>query len=294
MKRRRSGGCANRCAGPSLCARVFQEISAKHILVMEYIHAVFLSDYIRVALEDPEKLHQWRTENRVDPRKLGERLYITHTRQVFEDNLFHCDLHPGNIALLRNSRLALIDFGSVASIEASQLSKYYMIFRATSDRDYVKVADIFLLLTTTVPNVDMETVRREVVKTMQAWESASRIPTLPFHRKSLTNAMLDILSVFRDFHIPIVWELLQVNRAELTMDASLAFLIPEVNYFKLIRKYQEGARRRQYAQWFAREAMQRRLEGLATVSDLPATLSETAQFDSEWVRIRAMRWEGEP
>jgi hypothetical protein len=56
-----------------------------------------------------------------------------------------------------------------------------------------------------------------------------RIPTLPFHEKSVSTAMLDTLALFRRYHLPIVWELLQVNRAELTTDASLALLMPDVD-----------------------------------------------------------------
>jgi ubiquinone biosynthesis protein len=45
-------------------------------------------------------------------------------RQLFEENLYHGDLHPGNIVLLRDSRVALIDFGFTSFTEREYLDRF--------------------------------------------------------------------------------------------------------------------------------------------------------------------------
>ena len=48
--------------------------------------------------------------------------------------------------LLRNSRVALIDFGTVGSMEKEYHQKFELLVRAMAGQDYAKSADILLLL----------------------------------------------------------------------------------------------------------------------------------------------------
>ncbi len=111
--------------------RVFHRYCTRRVLVMEFVEGVFMSEYIHVAQKDPERLRAWSLENNVSPKRVGKKLYLSHLQQVFEDNLYHCDLHPGNIVLLRDDRFALIDFGAIASFEKSFLEKYMLMFRGS-------------------------------------------------------------------------------------------------------------------------------------------------------------------
>src|SRR3546814_179238 len=104
--------------------RVFQDISTSRILVTEFIDGVLVSDYIRVSQQDPERIRRWCLANNVDPKKVGKRLFQSAMRQIFEDNLFHADIHPGNIMLLRDSRLVQIDFGTIGYCERNFLANY--------------------------------------------------------------------------------------------------------------------------------------------------------------------------
>ena len=86
---------------------------------MELVEGPLMSDYLRVERSDPARLATWRRGEQHQPGKLGSRLMRSFWRQIFEDNLFHSDLHPGNIVLLRNSRFALIDLGTIGQLDAN-------------------------------------------------------------------------------------------------------------------------------------------------------------------------------
>jgi ubiquinone biosynthesis protein len=273
--------------------RVLDEFTTRRVLVMEFIDGVFMSDFIRSTLADPASVAAWCEENNIDPEVVGWRLYQTHTRQVYEDNLFHSDLHPGNIVLLRDSRIGLIDFGSVGSIEASKLRKYYMIFAAVGRKDFNKVADLFLLLTSGLPPIDVDEVKGAIVRVMRAWEASTSVIGLPFHEKSLSHAMNEIAQVFRQYRIPIAWELMRVNRAELTLDLSLQYLMPDADYHALIARYEEKAKRRALRRTFAHDDLPDRVLELAAVADVAGYLRDNAALDAEWVRRRAMTFENE-
>jgi len=104
--------------------KVFRRVSGRQIIVMELVDGVLMSDYSRVSASDPARAERWCNENNVVPRKVGSRLMRSFYRQMFEDNVFHGDLHPGNIVLLRDSRFALIDLGSIGMLEKKFLEYY--------------------------------------------------------------------------------------------------------------------------------------------------------------------------
>lgn len=270
--------------------RVYFELTTRRVLVMEFIYGVQMSEFIEASEHDRPRLERWLAANRIDPKRVGYFLYDTHTRQVFEDNLFHGDLHPGNIVLLRGSRLALIDFGSVGSIDATRLRKYYMLFQAIADEAFDKAADLTLLLSPNPPRAGsvVDAVKLELVRELKIWRERSRIRSLPYHDKSLTTLMAAMAVVLQRHRIAATWEFMRVNRAEVTMDSSLAYLLPEIDYFKMIRAYERQARQREVERALACDGgNELGLRALQAIEALD-TAGERAYFEAEWVRQRAM------
>ncbi len=268
--------------------KVFWKLTSKRVLVMEFISGVLMSEFIEAYERDRPRLMEWLAENDIEPRRVGYYLYDTHTRQVFEDNLFHGDLHPGNIVLLRGSRIALIDFGSVGSIDTNRLKKYYMLFQAIAGGAFEKAADMLLLLSPEPPGAGREATKSELIRQLKIWQERSRIKSLPYHEKSLTTLMAGMALALQRHRIPATWEFMRVNRAEVTMDSSLAYLFPEIDYFKMIRSYERQARRRELDRAFSSENMRHWATRVLQAGETLDYASERAYFEAEWVRERAI------
>lgn len=271
---------------------IFMRFCTRRVLIMEFISGVPMADYIHVAKTEPERLKDWLKENNIKPKRVGKQLYFTHVRQVFEDNQFHCDLHPGNIMLLRDSRIALIDFGATGTFEQALRDRYRQIFNAVAAGEYGKVADLFLLISPPLPtSIDVEVVRAEVIRVLRLWEARAAIKTLPYHEKSLTTAMGDIAKVFVKHQIPSTWDFMRLNRAELTLDASLMFLLPDINYPKLAMRYDREASRRALRAALRKQAVTRRLSQLQASAQLPMMMAENFAMEAELMRKRARNFQ---
>ena len=72
---------------------VYQKYCKRRVLVMEFIDGVLMADYIKELLSDRARVKRWDDENDVDRKEVGEKLYVSLLRQIFEDNLYHGDLH---------------------------------------------------------------------------------------------------------------------------------------------------------------------------------------------------------
>lgn len=246
--------------------KLFDRYSTQTVLVMEYIHGALMSDFIAVRDRDPIRLQAWLSENNINPKKLGGRLLFTFLRQMMEDNLFHADLHPGNIILLRNSRFALIDLGSVGTMQKQFLQRYLMSFRAMATRDYEKAADLTFLLSPHLPVVDLSEVKEKMVRAYRAWEARAYLKDLPYHEKSLANAAGATGRILFDYRIVLSWSFMKISRTWATLDASLNYLMPEANYVKLFRRYFVGAERRALSRTLNVSAIKDRVSNVMTAA----------------------------
>jgi len=85
--------------------RVYRELSNDHIICMEYINGIKVSE-----IEELTALNV----NVKDVAKVGVNLYL---KQVLEYGFFHADPHPGNIFVLpEKGQLCFIDFGMIGNI----------------------------------------------------------------------------------------------------------------------------------------------------------------------------------
>ncbi|MEZ4432013.1 MAG: AarF/ABC1/UbiB kinase family protein [bacterium] len=162
--------------------KVFTRLCSERVLVMEFITGALMSDVLRLRHVDPTRLQHWLAENGIQMKTVGRCLFESLMRQIFEDNYFHGDLHPGNIVLLRDSRIALIDFGSVGWLEADFLAQYDKMQDAMAHQQYAKASDLMLLLGPELPPIDLEPCKRELVAFMRAWALRARTPGMPYSR----------------------------------------------------------------------------------------------------------------
>ena len=93
--------------------RVYSRYCGRRVLVSEFIQAVLMSDYIRVRDTAPVGSATGWLRTTSIPGGVARLLLGSMFRQILEDNLYHADMRPGNIVLLRNSRVAFIDFRTV-------------------------------------------------------------------------------------------------------------------------------------------------------------------------------------
>jgi ubiquinone biosynthesis protein len=225
--------------------RLYTRYSSAHVITMEEIPGVVMTDYLRVSQADPERVAEWCEQNNVSPRKVGRRLMFTFYRQLYEDNLFHGDLHPGNIILLRDSRFALIDFGTIGNLEKRFLEAYREVARATSQKDYGKAVEVYLLMCDHLPVLDLPSLRADMVESYRAWEARVHAYGTSYMDKAISGAMAaDLQNIAAKYKVNPSWQYLRVARAITTLDANLSVLLTDANPVKLLKQYFRQAQKR--------------------------------------------------
>ncbi|HBQ96986.1 MULTISPECIES: ABC1 kinase family protein [unclassified Roseofilum] len=265
--------------------KIYDKYTRTKVLVMEYIPGVLMADYIKVYQTDPARFRQWEEENKVDRETIGEKLYLSLYRQIFEDNLYHADLHPGNIILLRDNKLVLIDMGSVGSLD-SDLRLYYLNYvKALEKRDFAKASDYNIRIGLDIPKANMPRVRAEMAKATEQWAAKSALKGVSYKEKSLGGGTSEIAKVAIKYRIPSNWSFLKITRSLLTLDGSMQYLIDDFDTLKIIKKYNKQSDRR---------ALKRSLEPdniIASINEFFQAIDEYNQILLPYLRQRTHAFE---
>ncbi len=108
--------------------KVYLELSGRKLLVMERLDGIPLSQ--KGSLEQGGV-------SREDVVLAGVRAFF---KMVFKDGLFHGDLHAGNLFILKNGRIGLVDFGMVGHLSRKTQDSIANMFVALAKQDYDRLA----------------------------------------------------------------------------------------------------------------------------------------------------------
>lgn len=225
--------------------RVFLKHSGRNTLVSEYIDGVLMTDFIETGRRDPSAQARWCAINDVNPAKVAKTLFYSSMRQLFEDNLFHADIHPGNILLLRESRVALIDFGTIGRSGKGFLATYRQSLSSLAEQDFAKAADVTMQLTITPPAIDrIKQLRTDLIRLYREWDGRSHLAGIGYHERSMAAAGSASGKIMTKYNVQLSWDFMRISRTWATLDASISHLYPDADYMSLFRGYFKRSARR--------------------------------------------------
>lgn len=142
---------------PNVCVpRCFDGLSSKSVLVMEELVGEPLSTYRRRARHNPK------AAQRIANLALSEIL-----KQIFEDGRFHADPHAGNLLVLEDGRLGIIDLGLTGELSPGDRRRIVRAVKAFLARDADGLLQTLLEFGTTPPDFDKARFQADVVGVVQ-------------------------------------------------------------------------------------------------------------------------------
>lgn len=169
----------------------------------------------------------------VDLKKLartGVRVFYT---QVFRDNLFHADMHPGNILVdatdPANPSFIAMDFGIVASLTPKDLYYISENFVALFNQDYARVASLHIEAGWVPANTRLDELEA-AVRTVGEPNF-----TRPLNEVSFGKLLFDLFSVARRFNLTIQPQLLMLQKTLLNIEGMGRQLDPELDIWSVAK-----------------------------------------------------------
>ncbi|MFP3969017.1 AarF/UbiB family protein, partial [Actinomadura fulvescens] len=169
-------------------------------------------------------------ERGLDRGKLARTLLTGLLNQIMRDGTFHADPHPGNILLMRDGGLALLDFGSVGRLDARLRGSLQNILIAVGRGDPAALSDALLEVVTRPEEIDEERLERALGQFMARHLSAGLAPGM--------DMFTDLFRLIAAFRLAVHPEIAAVFRALATIEGTLTRLDPA---FSIVAAAQEFA-----------------------------------------------------
>jgi len=198
--------------------RVYFDDCRPNVLVQERVRGIPIDDMdaLRAAGVDIPKL-----------AANGVEIFFT---QVFRDNFFHADMHPGNIFVDAtdpgNPRYCAVDFGIVGSLEERDRRYLAENFLAFFDRDYRRVAQLHVDSRWVPPGTRVDELE-SAVRTV-----CEPIFAKPLKEISFGQVLLQLISVARRFNMEVQPQLILLQKTLVQIEGLGRVLYPDLDIWQ--------------------------------------------------------------
>lgn len=145
----------NFLADPSVYVpKVFRDTSSERVLTMEFMEGIKISDIDRI------------DKAGYDREIITVRGADFFLKQVFEHGFFHADPHPGNIFVLPDNVICLLDFGMTDSVDRQTREEFVDLIDSVVHQHESRAAQALLRLTNWDHEPDIRLLEKDVADFM--------------------------------------------------------------------------------------------------------------------------------
>ena len=208
----------------------------------------------------------------ISMRMLGTRGVEIFFTQVFRDNFFHADMHPGNIFVEPSGRYISVDFGIVGTLTKEDQRYLAENLLAFFRRDYRRVAELHVESGWVPPGTRVE-----------EFESAIRTVCEPIFEKPLSEIsfggfLVNLFQTARRFDMEIQPQLVLLEKTLLNIEGLGRQLYPQLDLWTTAKPFMERWMREQIGVRTLVERFAHNWPQLAErLPDLPVTIARIVE-----------------
>ena len=196
-------------------------MDSKDVMVAERITGVPISD-----IETFEKLG-------MDRKDLAEKGLTIFFTQVFRDNFFHADMHPGNVFVetLNPSqpRYIALDCAIMGELSKHDQMTVARMLLAVMNSDFMQLIQIVHQAGWIPPGTDQDALAREMRRTVGPMVSK------PMHELDFAGILIQVMDIARRFHLEIPPQLMLLLKTLVHVEGLGTDLYPELDIWSLAK-----------------------------------------------------------
>ncbi|KGT47057.1 AarF/ABC1/UbiB kinase family protein [Acinetobacter sp. HR7] len=196
-------------------------MDSKDVLVAERITGVPISD-----VETFDKLGM----DRADLARKGLTIFFT---QVFRDNFFHADMHPGNVFVETinpaNPRFIALDCAIMGELSKHDQMTVARMLLAVMNSDFMQLIQIVHQAGWIPPGTDQDALAREMRRTVGPMVSK------PMHELDFAGILIQVMDIARRFHLEIPPQLMLLLKTLVHVEGLGTDLYPELDIWSLAK-----------------------------------------------------------
>ena len=196
-------------------------MDSKDVMVAERITGVPISD---IATFDKMGM------NRAELAEKGLTIFFT---QVFRDNFFHADMHPGNVFVETinpsNPRFIALDCAIMGELSKHDQMTVARMLLAVMNSNFMQLILVVHQAGWIPPGTDQDALAREMRRTVGPMVSK------PMHELEFAGILIQVMDIARRFHLEIPPQLMLLLKTLVHVEGLGTDLYPELDIWKLAK-----------------------------------------------------------
>lgn len=196
---------------------VYEELSTEEVLCMEFLDGQNFAH----AIEQGE-----------DVTPVADAYFKVAYKMLFVDGFFHGDLHPGNVLVMDDHRLGVLDCGMVGRLSPAMKDKVIDILHAVLNEDLEGVARTFYELSIRTDLVDYPKFEADVVDLGERYLSG-----LPMSEVQIGMLFSEIVTGASRHNVRMPTDFTMMFKAIITTEGMAKMIAPKTDAIELARPY---------------------------------------------------------
>ena len=209
--------------------RVHWKETTRGVLTLEYVDGIKVSD-----LDTLDKAG-------LDRRLIARRGADTFLEMVLIHGFFHGDPHPGNVMILADNVICLLDYGIVGRLDEGLKGFISDILFAIVNRDVDEVVSQLLFAGDISDNLDVRALKRDLATFIDSYYE------IPLHEIELGRMLLEFIEIVTLYNIRIQPDLMLLIKALVIIEGMGRNLDPEFDMIEHLRPFMEQAWRQRFS-----------------------------------------------
>lgn len=202
---------------------VYSELCTPKVLTMDWLEGVSLCQ--------PERLRALDLDLD-DIAHRGANLYL---EMIFTHGVYHADPHPGNILVLEDGTIGLLDFGMVGRIDEPLREQIEEMLMALAGQDTEQLTRVIMETGETPPDLDETALRGEVA------EFVAHYASQPLAEFNLSGALTEMIEIIRRFRIMLPSAIAMLLKTLILLEGTGRVIQPRFSLLDAMGPYQRKA-----------------------------------------------------
>jgi ubiquinone biosynthesis protein len=201
--------------------KVYWEHSGETVLTLEYIDGIKITEFKEL------------TARGFDLKELARRGATSFLKQVLDHGVFHGDPHPGNIFVLPDNVICMLDYGMVGRLSPELKQQLIDLLEALLQRDVERIIGQLLYSGELTDDADLKSLRRDLHEFIEDYYD------ILLQDLRVGRLLTDFIEILTHHRIRFPADFMLLAKSLIAMEGLGRQLDPEFNMIDYMRPYVE-------------------------------------------------------
>ncbi len=211
--------------------RVYEELSSERMLTMEFLDGFKLT---RLSTGENGTVEEHLTPDlppEIDLTEVARQGANLYLQMIFNEGMYHADPHPGNVLIMDDGRIGLLDFGMVGRISEQLREDIESMLMAIVNQDVVMLVTLVKRVGSCPMDLDESALSCEVA------DFVGHFATQSLANFDMSGALREFIGIVRRFYITLPGEAAMLIKVLIQLEGTGRLLDPDFSLMEIMKPF---------------------------------------------------------